>query len=56
MKNELLLIPDKADVERDQLAIDWKRRGGEVKRIGKFWIKPIVDNKRVSIYGFDTFV
>jgi len=42
MKNELLLIPDKADEERDTIAAAWEANGGEVKRIGKFWIKPNV--------------
>jgi len=33
----------------------WEERGGEVKRIGKFWIKPEIGNKRVAIYGNDSF-
>ena len=48
MKNEILFIPDKADEERDKIAKVWEANGGEVKRIGKFWIKPEVSNKRVS--------
>lgn len=55
MKNEILLIPDKKDEERDALAKIWQAAGGEVKRIGKFWIKPEVGDKRVSIYGYDSF-
>lgn len=55
MKNELLLIPDKKDIERDAIANIWEQRGGKVLRIGKFWIKPETNNKRVSIYGNDTF-
>jgi hypothetical protein len=55
MQNELLLIPDKPDLERDALAKSWEVAGGEVMRIGKFWIKPDVGNKRVSIYGYDSF-
>lgn len=55
MKNEILLIPDKIDVERDKIAKVWEEKGGEVKRVGKFWMKPEVGNKRVSIYGYDTF-
>ncbi len=55
MKNNLLLIPDKPDPERDALAAAWKNQGGEVKKIGKFWIKPEVGNKRVSLYGSDSF-
>lgn len=55
MKNELLLIPEKADLERDSLAKVWTKNGGEVLRIGKFWVKPKTKNKRVTIYGNDTF-
>jgi len=55
MKDEILLIPDKEDSETDQLAKVWESRGGEVKRIGKFWVKPEVGNKRVCLYGYDSF-
>jgi len=55
MENEILLIPDKKDTERDALAKIWEKAGGEVKRIGRFWVKPDVGNKRVSIYGYDSF-
>lgn len=56
MTNEILLIPDKADAERDSLAEVWKNNGGEVKRIGKFWEQQSIDpNKRITIYGTDTF-
>jgi len=55
MKNELLLIPDKPDLERDNLAKVWEQNGGQVSRVGKFWIKPETQGKRVSIYGYDSF-
>ncbi|MFK8004781.1 MAG: ATP-grasp domain-containing protein [Saprospiraceae bacterium] len=55
MKNEILIIPDKPDLERDSIANIWKQKGGEVMRIGKFWVKPETGNKRVSIYGYDSF-
>ncbi len=55
MKNDILLIPDKTDEERDKIAKIWESKGGEIKRIGKFWIKPEIGDKRVSIYGYDTF-
>ena len=55
MEKDLLLIPDKPDKERDRLAEAWEDRGGTVKRIGKFWIKPEVDNYKVSLYGYDSF-
>lgn len=54
-KSEILIIPDKEDIERDALARVWQQRGGEVLRIGKFWIKPETNNKRVALYGYDTF-
>lgn len=55
MKNELLLIPEKLDAERDSVASTWVKNGGEVLRIGKFWEPPKIDSKRVTIYGNDTF-
>lgn len=55
MKNELLLIPEKVDAERNSLAQSWIKNGGQVLFIGKFWIKPETHNKRVTIYGNDTF-
>ena len=55
MNNEILIIPDKEDVERDSIAEIWKQLGGEVMRIGKFWIKPETSGKRVSLYGYDSF-
>lgn len=55
MKDEILLIPDKPDIERDKLAEEWVKQKGEVRKIGKFWIKPEIDNQRISIYGYDTF-
>ncbi len=51
----MLFIPDKIDIERDSIANTWIDNGGEVKRIGKFWEKPILDSRRVTIYGIDTF-
>jgi len=55
LKGEILLIPDKPDIERDQIAAVWVEFGGEVKRVGKFWLKPETGNSRVSLYGYDTF-
>lgn len=55
MTNEILCIPNKPDNERDVVAEVWKDRGGEVIRIGKFWERPPIDNRRVTIYGHDTF-
>jgi len=55
VKNHLLLIPEKVDLERELVADAWKDQGGLVKRIGKFWIKPQLQNHPVAIYGNDTF-
>ncbi|TPN86842.1 ATP-grasp domain-containing protein [Aquimarina algicola] len=56
MENEILLIPDKDDVERNSIADSWIKNGGDVKRIGKFWESPKIDaKKRLTIYGIDTF-
>lgn len=54
--NQLLLIPEKADSERDALALAWQQAGGKVQRITKFWQHPNTGKAKVSIYGNDTFV
>jgi hypothetical protein len=50
-----LLIPDKADPERDAVALAWEAGGGTVLRLGRFWSPPEVDPARVRLYGHDTF-
>ena len=55
MRNEILLIPDKPDIERDSIANAWIDKGGEVLRVGKFWERPDIDSERITIYGNDTF-
>lgn len=56
MINEVLLIADKPDIERDAIAKSWLQNGGEINRIGKFWNRPNINyNKRITIYGIDTF-
>lgn len=50
-----LLIPAKADVERDAVAAAWARRGGTVVRLDRFWEPPPLDAERVRLYGNDTF-
>jgi len=55
MENELLIIPNKVDVERESIAKVWEENGGEVLRVSKFWIKPDTKDKRISLYGFDSF-
>lgn len=53
--NQLLLIPEKADREREAVAQAWQQVGGKVLQVGKFWQAPKVGNASVSIYGNDTF-
>ena len=51
----LLLIPDKADGEREAVANAWTAAGGKVLRLAKFWRPPTLDPRRVRLYGPDTF-
>lgn len=51
----ILLIPERADVERDAVASSWERRGGTVVRLDRFWAPPTLDVERVRVYGNDTF-
>ncbi|MEM6799809.1 MAG: ATP-grasp domain-containing protein [Bacteroidota bacterium] len=55
MENEVLIIPAKYDEERESLAASWKKLGGQVQRLDKFWVKPETGAAKVSIYGNDTF-
>jgi hypothetical protein len=50
-----LVIPDKADEERDAVAAAWADGGGTVLRLGKFWQPPAIEAERVRIYGPTTF-
>jgi len=50
-----LLIPEKADLERNSVAQIWKSRGGDVLPLGRFWEPPILEPSRVRVYGNDTF-
>lgn len=56
MIDTLLLIPDKQDDECDRIGDAWKKQGGEVRSIDKFWIKPDTgDKKRFALYGNEMF-
>ncbi len=50
-----LLIPEKADAERDSLAEAFSRGGGRTHKIGRFWDPPTFDPMRVRVYGPDSF-
>ncbi len=50
-----MLIPDKLDPEREQVAEAWGKRNGRVIRLGRFWESPALDASSVRVYGNDTF-
>jgi hypothetical protein len=50
-----LLISDKADDERDAVAVAFSRGGGTVHRLIKFWEPPALDPATVRVYGADSF-
>lgn len=50
-----LVIPEKADPERDAVAAAWEGAGGTVLRLGRFWDPPPLDPSRVRVYGNDSF-
>lgn len=52
----LLLVPEKADEETEAVVNAWKKKGGEVKRLGKYWVKEDdLSGKKIAIYGNQTF-
>ena len=51
----LLIVPEKADPERDRVADAWVAGGGDVESLGRFWEPPPYDSRRVRLYGNDTF-
>ena len=50
-----LMIPDKADDERDRVAGVWREHGGDVIRLDRFWEPPAITPAAVRLYGNDTF-
>ena len=50
-----LLVPDKADLERDQVASAWVRARGEVVRLGAFWRPPALPASGLRVYGNAVF-
>lgn len=52
----ILVIPSKADVERDAVAQAWLDGGGIVERLDRFWEPPAhLVRENVRLYGNDTF-
>jgi len=55
-KSIILLIPEKADIELEQVFSTWTENGGRIKRLGKYWIKDeALVNQRIAIYGNQAF-
>lgn len=50
-----LLIPEKPDPEREDVARAWRAGGGTVLPIGRFWDPPSLDTEQVRLYGSETF-
>ena len=50
-----LLLPEKADVERDSVADAWIMAGGKIEKLGRFWDPPEYDPRCVRLYGNDAF-
>jgi len=51
-----LLIPEKTDVEYEQVFSTWIQHGGQIRRLGKFWIKDeSLSTRRLAIYGNQAF-
>ena len=52
----ILYIPEKLDTEREAVAAQWQSHGGIVRKLGRFWEKPTIEEgAAVAIYGNDTF-
>ncbi|NLR66975.1 ATP-grasp domain-containing protein [Chitinophaga varians] len=52
----ILLIPEKTDVELDAVAAAWADRGGEVRRLGKYWVRDeTIAGRPVAVYGNQAF-
>jgi hypothetical protein len=54
-KNLVLLVPEKQDLERDEVARVWCTLYGQVLRVGKFWEPPDVEPATVRLYGGESF-
>jgi hypothetical protein len=51
-----LLIPEKTDIEFEQVLATWTNKGGLIKRLGKYWIKDDeLARHPIAIYGNQTF-
>ena len=55
LNGKTLLIPDKADDERDAVARAWCEAGGEVMRLARFWEVSGLNKECVCLYGGSSF-
>ena len=52
----ILLIPEKTDIEFEQVFATWAGNGGEIRRLGKYWIRDEeLADRKIAIYGNQTF-
>jgi hypothetical protein len=52
----ILLIPEKTDIEFEAVEAVWTARGGQIRRLGKYWISDeTLFNQPLAIYGNQTF-
>ncbi|MBC9914950.1 ATP-grasp domain-containing protein [Chitinophaga varians] len=52
----ILLMPEKTDVELEAVAAAWESRGGEVRRLGKYWVRDeTIAGRPVAVYGNQAF-
>jgi hypothetical protein len=51
-----LLIPQKTDIEHEQVFAAWIKNGGQIKRLDKFWIKDEeLARQKIAVYGNQAF-
>ena len=52
----ILLIPEKTDVEFEQVVAAYTKRGGRIKRLGKYWVRDEeLATEQIAIYGNQAF-
>jgi ATP-grasp domain, R2K clade family 2 len=55
-KQTILIIPEKTDIEFEQVFATWTQKGGQIKRLGKYWIQDDeISKNNIVIYGNQTF-
>jgi hypothetical protein len=52
----ILLIPEKSDIEFEQVFETWTKNGGLIRRLGKYWVRDEeLAKQRIAIYGNQAF-